>query len=392
MRHAVLSLITAVTLPAAILAQGRQSRVIVPIRSVTNKPARDSMTDHAVSRLHAATGYQVTIFAKGLGGPRMLALDDDGTLYVTRRDSGDVLAFATTDVRSTTHEARTVVKDLPRVHGIAIHEGQIFLATVKEIMVGDLGGGGGDIQLDTLVDDLPDGGQHPNRTLAFGPDGWLYVSIGSTCNQCIETTNEHATIIRMRPDGSERGVFARGLRNTVGFDWNPRTHELWGLDHGADGKGNAIPPEELNKLQIAAFYGWPFCYGEKTVDKSYPNEPDGSTKEEVCKRSVAPVLTLPAHSAPLQFVFANDSEAFAALHGSWNRQPASGYKVVRIKFDNGQPVAVEDFLSGFLSQAGTSYIGRPAGIAVAKDGTVFVSDDANGVIYRVSHSREGGAQ
>jgi glucose/arabinose dehydrogenase len=165
---------------------------------------------------------------------------------------------------------------------------------------------------------------------------------------------------------------------------------MWGVDQGFDGKGNTIPPEELNKIQNAAFYGWPFCYGDKSVDKSYAVEPDGATKEEVCKRSVAPVLTLPAHSAPLQMAFANDSEAFVALHGSWNRQPPSGYKVVRIVFHDGQPLAVEDFLTGFLSAAGTSFVGRPAGIAVASDGTMFVSDDANGVIYRIT--RKGGAQ
>lgn len=349
-------------------------------------PVKDSASDRAVNRLRAPAGYQVSIFADKLGGPRMLAIDN-GTLYVTRRDSGDVLAFSITPSGRATNR-RTVVKDVHRVHGIAIHEGEMYLATVKEILSGDVSSE--TVSLDTIVNDLPDGGQHPNRTLAIGPDGWLYVAIGSTCNQCIETTNEHATIIRMRPDGSERGVYARGLRNTVGFAWHPKTGDLWGADHGSDGKGNAIPPEELNKIQIASFYGWPFCYGDKTVDKSYANEPDGSTKEEVCKRSVAPVLTFPAHSAPLQMAFANDSEAFVALHGSWNRQPAVGYKVVRIKYQNGQPVSIDDFVSGFLSASGTSFSGRPAGIAVDEDGTVFISDDANGVIYRVS--RKGGAQ
>jgi glucose/arabinose dehydrogenase len=385
-----LALVAAALYPAAIAAQASRPTV-TPVRAYRSTPARLPVKGDPAARLKTPPGFAVTVFAGDLGAPRMLAVGEDGTVYVTRRDSNDVLAIPDSGGKAGT--PRKIVSNTPRVHGIALREGRIYLATVTEIFAADLQPGGGVGPLRPIVTDLPGGGQHPNRTLGFGPDGMLYVSVGSTCNVCIEPDEESATVLRMHPDGSSRGVFARGLRNTIGFAW--QATNLWGFDHGSDWKGNDVPPEELNLIQPASDYGWPYCYGNRTPDDYFSQEPPGSSKAEHCPRTTAPVLTYQAHSAPMQMAFYAGSafpeeyrdDAFVAMRGSWNRQPPTGYKVVRVSFKAGRPVQVSDFLTGFLS--GDGYIGRPAGLAVARDGSLLVSDDTGGFIYRIAASSTG---
>jgi glucose/arabinose dehydrogenase len=388
--------LASIVLPVMLGGQTPRTRTLVSASSITSTPAGVAFSPSIVSRLRAPAGFTISIFAKDLGSPRMIAVGDDGAVYVTRRDSGDVIMLRDD---GTGHAAtpRTVVRNLPGVHGITLHQGRMYLATVKEILVADLRADGTVSDPRAIVTDLPDGGQHPNRTIGFGPDGMMYVSVGSTCNLCNETNPESATLLRMKPDGSERGVFARGLRNTVGWGWHPATHDLWGMDHGSDAKGNDIPPEELNKLQTAIHYGWPFCWGDRVPDKYYSIEPPGSSKEELCPRTTAPALTYQAHAAPIQMVFYTGTmfpaeyknDAFVAMRGSWNRQPPSGYKLVRIHFENGQPARFEDFVTGFLSADGNQYYARVAGVAMAKDGSILLGDDANGVIYRIAYGSAG---
>ncbi|MEO7964541.1 MAG: PQQ-dependent sugar dehydrogenase [Gemmatimonadaceae bacterium] len=252
---------------------------------------------------------------------------------------------------------------------------------------------GGGLNTSTLISsDLPPAGQHRARTIAVGPDNRLYISAGSTCNACDDPTPENATIMRAQLDGSGRTVYARGLRHTVGFGWHPTTGVLWGMDMQADWRGDNQPPEELNKIVADANYGWPYCYNDKRVDQAYQLDPPGSTKEDFCPTTMAPTLTIQAHNSPLgmtfytgtQFPTEYRNDAFVALHGSWNRNPPGGYKVVRIHFDNGTPVKVEDFVTGFLGNGGREQFGRPTGIAVAPDGALLFADDNNGVIYRVA--------
>jgi glucose/arabinose dehydrogenase len=373
-------------------AQQRAQPRVVSSRVYANVPEKAEWDASIVDRLRVPPGFRVGIFARDLGTARMLAVGDDGTVYVTRRDSGDVLALRD-DGTGRAATPRKVVTDLPRVHGIALHGGRMYLATIREVFVAEISADGAVGAPRAIVTGLPDGGQHPNRTVGVGPDGMLYVSVGSTCNQCVETNDEHATILQMALDGSRRGVFARGLRNTVGFAWDPETRTMWGVDHGSDYKGNDIPPEELNEIQNGLHYGWPFCYGKRVIDAGYPLDPPGSTKAELCPRTVAPTLTFDAHMAPMQMAFYQGmsfpaeyrGDAFVAMRGSWNRSPAVGYKVLRIEFRDGVPTRSTDFLTGFLSQNGETHYGRLAGIAVARDGSLLVADDANGVIYRVSY-------
>ncbi len=340
--------------------------------------------------LRVPQGFSVNVFASGLAGARMLAVSDDGTVYVTRPDAGEVTMLRP-DASGLLH-ASPAAAGMMGVHGIAIHDGRMYLATTKEVLVADINGDGtlGDRQV--IVSDLPDGGQHSRRTIGVGPDGMLYISVGSDCNACAEPDGEHATMLRTSLVGGDREVFAKGLRNTIGFDWDPRSHELWGMDNGIDNVGDDDPPEELNRLMEGADYGWPFRFGQHKVNRLFDRAKVSEAEFE--KPTVAPVLTYEAHSAPIAMLFYTGDQfpadyrtsAFIAFHGSWNRETPAGYKVVRVVFRDGQPDRFEDFLTGFLVDGGKAQIGRPAGLAVTKDGALLVSDDSNGVIYRIGYA------
>jgi glucose/arabinose dehydrogenase len=285
------------------------------------------------------------------------------------------------------------VAKLSRVHGIAIKENTMWLATADDLYSADIRGDGS-ISTPKKLPVAFHGGGHDRRTLGIGPDGMLYASIGSTCNICADPPDENAVIWRMKTDGTGREVYARGLRNTIGFDWDPQTKEMWGMDHGVDWLGDEYPPEELNKIEAGKNYGWPYCTNDKKPDTRI-KPPGGKSGEQYCAGTVSPALTYTAHTAPIAMLFYNGTmfpadyrgDAFVAMHGSWNRKPASGYEVVRIKFENGKPLRIEPFLTGFLVANGGGQFGRPAGLAVLKDGSLLVSDDDNGVIYRVTYKK-----
>lgn len=249
-------------------------------------------------------------------------------------------------------------------------------------------------ELKKLIGDLPEGGPHPNRTLGLGPEGMHDITVGSTCNNCIEPNPEAATILRANPDGSDRKVFAKGLRNTLGFGWHPKTKERWGMDHGSDWLGNDTPPEELNRLQEGKHYGWPFVYGDRKV-VHYQGPPAEDELREFARKTEPMALGYPAHRAPIQMTFYTGdqfpadykNDAFVCMRGSWNRKPPVGYEVVRLRFDEaGKPQKFEPFVTGFLLP-GPQQFARLAGITQAKDGSLFVGDDTNGVIYRVTYDR-----
>jgi glucose/arabinose dehydrogenase len=352
-----------------------------------------------LDRLQLPEGFAVNIFAQGLGNVRWMTFAPDGTLFVSRRDEGDVIALADTnaDGVADSPELDVVASDIPYVHGLTFNGNQLYMAADKKVLVADWTGGANLTNVRVIIDDLPDGGQHPNRTIAFGPtDGLMYITIGSTCNACPETNPENATILRANPDGSNREIFASGLRNTMGFGWHPGSGAMWGMDHGSDWRGDEQPPEELNQLVEGNNYGWPYCFADQQPDLfiAVP-PPGGSGRAAYCQRTVAPSLTYTAHSAPIGMVFYTGSQfpeeyandAFVAMRGSWNRNPPSGYKIVRIHFDeNGVPTEFEDFLTGWLIEEQIANFGRVAGLAIAPDGSLLIAEDSNGIIYRVSYT------
>ncbi|MBA2518599.1 MAG: PQQ-dependent sugar dehydrogenase, partial [Chloroflexia bacterium] len=280
------------------------------------------------------------------------------------------------------------------VHGILLHEGRVYLAGEHEVWVADVLDDGTFGEPEAIVDDLPDGAQHGRRTIGIGPDDMLYISIGSSCNACAETDLEHATILRTSLDGGEREIFASGPRNTLGFGWHPETGELWGMDHGSDGRGDDQPPEELHRLVEGGNYGWPYCFGDQAVDRFLSRTPVGATPEQYCANTVAPVLTYQAHSAPIAMVFYEgdqfpdelQGDALVAMRGSWNRSLPTGFKVVHIDFEDGTPVAIDGFVTGWLVDDGAAQFGRIAGLTVTDNGALLVSDDTNGVIYRIAYT------
>jgi glucose/arabinose dehydrogenase len=354
------------------------------------RPSRRPATDALIRQLRVPPGFQVSVFARDLGNARMMSVDDEGTVYLSRPEQRDVIALRDRDGDGHADEQHTVLSGLDGAHGLALHEGRLYVAGVHRVVAGELRGGAVG-RWQTLIDNLPDGGQHGKRTIGIGPDGRLYVSVGSSCNACDETNPEHATIVRARADGSERAVFARGLRNTIGFAWHPETRELWGMDHGSDWRGDDQPPEELNRLVEGADYGWPLCFADRRPDPLFDSQKIKG-KAAHCRKTEPSVLNYQAHSAPIGMVFYTGrqfpaeyrDDAFVAMRGSWNRKPATGYKVVRIRFEHGRPTRFEDFLTGFLIEEGRAQFGRLAGVAVARDGALLFSDDENGMIYRVT--------
>lgn len=360
------------------------------------EPAQLAPTPERLDRLSLPEGFSIGVFAEGLVNPRMIAVADDGTLYVTRREVGDAVMLRDEDGDGRA-EVRETVASRPQMHGIAVDGDTVYLTTVAEVYRAARNPDGTLSDLTRIIDDLPAGGQHPNRMVLPGPDGKLYISVGSTCNACGETDPEHATMLRAEPDGSARTIFATGLRNTIGYGFEPETGALWGMDHGIDWLGDNEQHEELNLLAEGAAYGWPYIYDDGRFNpQDYP--PAGITMEEWAATSTAPVALYTPHAAPMQMAFYTGDvfpeeyrgDAYVAMRGSWNRKPPSGYEVVRIDFEDGRPVGFEPFVTGFLmedpeSGSGWGHLGRLAGLAQGPDGALYLSDDTNGVIYRIAY-------
>jgi glucose/arabinose dehydrogenase len=235
-----------------------------------------------------------------------------------------------------------------------------------------------------VIDSFPTDGHHGRKFIAFGPDGKLYVPVGAPCNICEPDSNQYTNLQRMNPDGGGREVVARGIRNTVGFDWDPRTKELWFTDNGRDMLGDDTPPDELNHVtSIGQHFGYPFCHGGAIADPEFG-------AKRACSEFVAPAQNLGPHVASLgmrfytgmQFPSAYRNQIFIAEHGSWNRSRKIGYRVTLVRVDaNGKGVSYEPFAQGWLQ--GEAAWGRPADVLVASDGSLLVSDDYAGAIYRI---------
>ena len=362
-------------------------------------------TDERIAQLKVPAGFQIARFAEGLYNPRMLAVGADGTVYVTQRTPGNLVMMKDLDHDGVV-DTQKVILWMKNLHGIAMRGGRMFLADVNTVYSASIRPDGSVTQPVPIARDLPDGGQHPNRTLAFGPDGALYVSVGSTCNACIEPNPENATLIRIETDSGERRIFASGLRNTIGFGWHPSSGRLYGMDQGIDWLGNDHQQEELNEILDGKRYGWPYIYENSQLNPQ--DEPLQVTQLQWARASREPTSLYTAHAAAMQLAFYAGTlfpaefrnDAFSAMHGSWNRKPSSGYEVVRIRFNgSGDFTAFEPFITGFLVPQPKrdpplpgaqplppdGFVGRPTGVAVARDGALLVGDDSNNMIYRVSY-------
>lgn len=346
----------------------------------------------AFEALTLPEGFAINVYRTGLGQARMLAVHGEH-VYVTQPMQGTVTRLVDADEDGEAEAQAVVASNLPMIHGIAFNGDEVYLADVKSVYRGTVASDGSFTALTSIIEDLPDGGQHPRRTLGVGPDSLLYISVGSDCDACQESNPEHATLLRStlvgQPAG-EREIFATGLRNMLGFAWHPATEALWGMDQGSDWRGDDLPPEELNAIASGNDYGWPYCYGNRQIDPIIQDPPTG-TKASYCATTTPPALLNQAHQSPIGFAFYTgdtfpdryQNGAFVAFRGSWNRKPATGYRVAFVRYEAGQPQAIEDFVTGFLNDAGTATFGRPAGLTIAPDGAVLFTDDTNGIVYRV---------
>jgi glucose/arabinose dehydrogenase len=337
--------------------------------------------------LRLPPGFRIAIEVDDVPNARSLALGDRGTLFVGTRRGGRVYAVRT--LADGRREVLTIARSLNMPNGVAFRDGALYVAEISRILRYD------DIenrlqsppQPVVVTADLPRDAHHGWKYIAFGPDGKLYVPIGAPCNVCDEPT--HALIMRMNPDGSGRDVFARGIRNTVGFTWHPETRELWFTDNGRDYLGDDAPPCELNRAPRAGLhFGFPFCHGGDIKDPEFGDL--GS-----CAASVAPVQKLGAHVAPLgvkfytgtQFPERYRNQLLIAEHGSWNRSERSGYRVTLVRLEGAKAVSYEPFISGWNQR--DRVLGRPVDLMVMPDGSVLVSDDSAGVIYRITYGTAG---
>jgi glucose/arabinose dehydrogenase len=333
-------------------------------------------------------GFAITLFAK-TESPRMMAFSPGDVLLVTSESAGTVTALPDPQHAGHASSKITVLKDLNGPHGIAFRNGHLYVAEITRLVRYDWDEAHLRATNAAVIANLPDsGGRHMTRTILFA-NGKLYVSAGSSCNVCLEKDPRRAAVSEMNEDGSDAHVFARGLRNAVGLAFNERTGTIWTTDNGRDWLGDDLPPDEIDDLGNSGDFGWPYCYGNRVPDTSF------SRTASYCRTTVPPRVELQAHSAPLGLVFyagemfpaEYQGNLFVALHGSWNRSVPTGYKVIRVKLDGrGELKGVEDFITGWLPQGETrkgKWMGRPVGLAVGVDGSLYISDDGSGSVYRV---------
>lgn len=371
------------------------------VTATKNEPTAQAFTPDKLARLKVPAGFQLTVMATDLGNARMMHVMPDGGVYLTRRAQGDIwyLRDLNRDGKFEGTERRQVATNLKLVHGLDVKAGKLYAVGEKTIWVMDIARDGTLSVPRVFADGFPDAGQHPARGLKWGPDGYLYASFGSTNNDTPTQNPEEATLLRLRPDGQWREVYARGLRHTIGFGWHPVTKVLYGMDQGSDWHGDNIPPEELNVLKRTGNYGWPFCYGAKNPDPytTTANIPGKITKAEYCAMTTGSTLNYTAHAAAIGMAFYTGTQfpaefrndAFVAFRGSWNRTEPSGYEIARVVFDGAnQPTGIEPFITGFVYQEGGEWkqFGRVAGVAVYTDGSLLFTDDQSGVIYRVRYT------
>jgi glucose/arabinose dehydrogenase len=336
-------------------------------------------------------GFRIEVYADGVENARSLALGPGGVLFVGTRSEGNVYAVVDRDGDERADRVYTIARGLNMPNGVAVREGALYVAEVNRILRFD------DIERRlenppkpvVVNDTLPRERHHGWKFIAFGPDGLLYVPVGAPCNICLSEDERFASILRMKPDGTGVEVFAHGVRNSVGFDWHPRTKELWFTDNGRDWLGDNAPPDELNRApKPGLHFGYPFCHGRDIAD------PEFGTRRR-CSEFVPPVQELGPHVAAVGMRFYTGrmfppeyhGQIFIAEHGSWNRSTPIGYRVTVVTLDGDRAVAYGPFAEGWLQ--GSTAWGRPADVLVMPDGALLVSDDEAGVIYRISYAGAG---
>lgn len=348
--------------------------------------AMAKVTDEDLRRIKLPPGFSISVVSDEVPGARQMALSPAGTLFVGTRTGGKVFAL-----KSGARLPIIVASDLDSPNGVAIKNGDLYVAEISRILKFP----SIEAHLVKAVKpqtvfraDYPKDEHHGWKSIAFGPDGWLYVPVGAPCNRCVEDNEIYASINRLSPDGKKREIVARGVRNTVGFDWQPSTRELWFTDNGADHLGDDVPGDELNRAaKTGLHFGFPYCHQGDFKDPQFGRErscgPEGEFQ--------APVQKLGPHVAALGMKFYGGKSfpekyrggVFIAEHGSWNRSKKVGYRVMFVPVSGKDAKGYEVFAEGWLQ--GEKPWGRPVDILTHPDGSILVSDDFAGAIYRISY-------
>lgn len=342
-------------------------------------------------------GFSINIFSHGLGKARVLTFDPNGNLLVSVPQSGAVYALPDKNGDGVADGKITVADGLNLPHGFAFRckaGCQLYIAETDQVAVYNYDEKNLKATSKKKIIDLPAGGNHFSRTLLYDEkEDKLFVSIGSSCNVCNEDDDRRTKIFISDPDGKNLKVFASGLRNAVFMAFHPVTQKIWATEMGRDFLGDDLPPDEINIIEEGKNYGWPICYGKNIHDTDF--DKNRYVRDPCMEPFMAgSYIDIPAHSAPLGLAFFpeigwpedNQYNLLVAYHGSWNRSVPTGYKVVRYKLDkNGKYLAEENFITGWL-QAGEA-LGRPVDIVMTEKGTIFISDDKAGVIYRIKYQQ-----
>ncbi len=361
-----------------------------PVSSDGSVPALTQASDALpLSAIKIPKGFSISVFAE-VENARSMAMSPNGTLFVGNRNEDKVYAIKDTDGDFKADKKWTIASGLNMPNGVAFKDGSLYVAEVSRItkfadIEKKLANPG---KPEVVYDKFPTESHHGWKYIAFGPDGKLYVPVGAPCNICESKDPVYASIHRMNADGTGLEKFVSGVRNTVGFTWHPESKDIWFTDNGRDMLGDDVPPCELNTASKAGMhFGYPYCHGGTIKDPEFGDK-------RPCSDFTKPAQTLGAHVAPLGLKFYTGSmfptqyknQLFIAEHGSWNRSKKNGYRLSLVKLDGqGKSIGYETFASGWLDEATQKVWGRPVDVLLLPDGSMLVSDDQAGVIYRISY-------
>ena len=352
----------------------------------------NSFAELPLEQIKLPEGFKIAIYAR-VPNARSMVLSDNGTLFVGNRSEDNVYAVQDTDGDMVADKTFIIDKGLKMPNGVALKDGNLYVAAISKILKYE------NIEAnlenppepEVIYDNYPTETHHGWKYIAFGPDGLLYVPVGAPCNICYRDDNPiYASITRIDVDNPKPELVAEGVRNTVGFGWDPKTGKLWFTDNGRDMMDDDTPPCELNVVtESNQHFGYPFCHGGTILDPEF-----GTGKS--CTDYTSPALNFIAHTAPLGMNFyegkmfpeAYDNRIFVAQHGSWNRSKKSGYVVLAIDHDEASASNAEVFASGWLDDETQKAWGRPVDVINMPDGSILISDDYADVVYRVSYEGE----
>ena len=353
--------------------------------------------DELLKKISLPDGFKIDVYASGVENARSMTISPSGTVFVGNRKADNVFALIDSDKDGKVDKKYLITDKLTNMpNGVVFHNGNLYVAEVNKIWLFE------DVEKNLqkidavgyypeepilISDKFPSDKHHGWKYISIGPDNKLYVPVGAPCNICESKDEIYSTITRMDLDGKNQEIYARGVRNTVGFTWHPETGEMWFTDNGRDMLGDNYPPCELNRVQVPnKHYGYPYCHGGDISDPEFGSK-------YPCDDFVKPVQNLGPHVAPLGLKFYDGNmfpdeykgDVFIAEHGSWNRTKKIGYRISRVKIENNKSLGYEPFIYGWLEKDKNDAWGRPVDIVFLEDGSMLISDDYANVIYRVTY-------